>query len=132
MSLPDAVVAVVRSGPRVLMIRRGPSGPDAGYWAPPSGKVERGESQEAAVVREVREEVWVAIRPLRKVWESISAGGTHTLHWWLADAVDHDLRLDRREVSDARWVTVQEIATLEPTFVGDLHFFERVFEAVFE
>lgn len=61
MSLPDAVVAVVRSGPLVLMIRRGPGGPDAGYW-----------------------------------------------------------------------VTVQEIATLEPTFVGDLHFFEQIFEAVFE
>ena len=43
---------------------------------------------------------------------SVSAGGTHTLHWWLADAENHDLRPDRREVSDARWVTVQEIATL--------------------
>jgi 8-oxo-dGTP pyrophosphatase MutT (NUDIX family) len=109
------------------MIRRGPRGPDAGYWAPPSGKVERGESQEAAVVREVQEEVGVAIRPLRKVWESISAGGTHTLHWWLADAVDQEFRLDQREVSDARWVTVQEITTLEPTFAGDRHFFEQVF-----
>ncbi len=128
MPLPDAIVAVVVSGPLVLMIRRGPTGPDPGYWAPPSGKVERGESQEAAVVREVKEEVGVTIRPVRKIWENISAGGTHTLHWWLADAVDRDLTLNRREVSDARWVTVQEIATLEPTFVGDRHFFEEVFQ----
>ena len=119
MSLPDAIVAVVRSGPFVLMIRRGPSGPDPGYWAPPSGKVEPGERQEAADIREVKEEVGVRIRPVRKVWECVSAGGTHTLHWWLADAEDHELRPDRREVSDARWVTVQEIATLEPTFPGD-------------
>lgn len=110
------------------MIRRGPREPDAGYWAPPSGKVERGESQEAAVVREIQEEVGVTVRPLRKVWESISADETHTLHWWLADAVDGDLRLDQREVIDARWVTVQEIAALEPTFAGDRHFFEQVFE----
>jgi len=54
--------------------------------------------------------------------------GTHTLHWWLADAEGHDLRLDRREVSDACWVTVQEIATLKPTFLGDRHFFEEVFQ----
>ncbi len=128
MSLPDAIVAVVRSGGLVLMIRRGPREPDAGYWAPPSGKVERGESQEAAVVREIQEEVGVTVRPLRKVWESISADETHTLHWWLADAVDGDLRLDQREVIDARWVTVQEIAALEPTFAGDRHFFEQVFE----
>jgi ADP-ribose pyrophosphatase YjhB (NUDIX family) len=55
MPLPDAIVAVVLSGPLVLMIRRGPSGPDPGYWAPPSGKVEPGERQEAAVIREVKE-----------------------------------------------------------------------------
>ncbi|HUM14894.1 MAG TPA: NUDIX domain-containing protein [Candidatus Nitrosotalea sp.] len=127
--MPDAVVAVVRRGPLVLMIRRGSRVPDPGYWAPPSGKVEHGETQEGAVVREVREEVGITVRPLWKVWESISAGGTHRLHWWLAEAVDgHDLVLDRREVSDARWVTVQEVATLEPTFADDRHFFEQVLE----
>ena len=126
MPLPDAVVAVVLSGPFVLMIRRGPNGPDPGYWAPPSGKIEPGEGQEAAVTREVKEEVGVTIRPVRKVWESISAGGTHTLHWWLADAEDRELRPDRREASEARWVAVSEIATLQPTFPGDRYFFEEI------
>jgi len=83
MALPDAVVAVVLSGPFVLMIRRGPSGPDPGYWAPPSGKVEPGERQEAAVVREVREEVGVTIRPVRKVWEaSRREGPIHCTGGW--------------------------------------------------
>lgn len=101
---PDAIVAVVLSGSFVLMIRRGPNGPDPGYWAPPSGKVESGERQEAAVIREVKEEVGVTIRPVRKVWESISAGGTHTLHWWLVNAEDRDLRPDRaRSVMPAGW-----------------------------
>jgi 8-oxo-dGTP pyrophosphatase MutT (NUDIX family)/GNAT superfamily N-acetyltransferase len=126
MSLPDAIVAVVLSGPFVLMIRRGPDGPDPGYWAPPSGKIEPGEGQEAAVIREVKEEVGVTIRPVRKIWESVSAGGTHTLHWWLADAEDPELRPDWREVSEARWVAVSEIATLQPTFPGDRYFFEEI------
>jgi ribosomal protein S18 acetylase RimI-like enzyme len=73
----------------------------------------------------VKEEVGVTIRPVRKVWESIS-GGTHTLHWWLADAEDRELRPDRREVSEARWVAVSEIATLQPTFPGDRYFFEEI------
>jgi 8-oxo-dGTP pyrophosphatase MutT (NUDIX family) len=34
--------------------------------------VEPGERQEAAVIREVKEEVGVTVRPVRKVWESIS------------------------------------------------------------
>jgi 8-oxo-dGTP pyrophosphatase MutT (NUDIX family)/GNAT superfamily N-acetyltransferase len=124
--LPDAIVAVVLSGPFVLMIRRGPDGPDPGYWAPPSGKIEPGEGQEAAVIREVKKEIGVTIRPVRKIWESVSAGGTHTLHWWLADAEDPELRPDRREVSEARWVAVSEIATLQPTFPGDRYFFEEI------
>ena len=74
MPRPDAIVAVVLRGPFVLMIRRGPGGPDPGYWAPPSGKVEAGESQEAAVIREVKEEVGVTIRPVRKVWEHCTGG----------------------------------------------------------
>lgn len=77
MALPDAIVAVVRSGLLVLMIRRGPSGPDPGYWAPPSGKVEPGERQEAAVIREVKEEVGVTIRPVRKVWDPTFPGDRH-------------------------------------------------------
>jgi len=127
MPLPDAVVAVVTSGGLVLMIRRGPGGPDAGYWAPPSGKIEGDESQEAAVVREVREEVGLTVTPIGKIWESVSASATHRLHWWLADAHGRDLTLDRRSASDARWLTVEEIATLEPTFAGDRHFFTQVF-----
>ena len=127
MSLPDAVVAVVTSAGRVLMIRRGLGGPDAGYWAPPSGKIEPDESQEAAVIREVRQEVGLTVTPIGKIWESVSASGTHTMHWWLTDAQGRDLTLDRRSASDARWLTVEEIATLEPTFAGDRHFFTQVF-----
>src|SRR5262249_61998165 len=69
--LPEAITAVITSGDKVLLICRGPSVPGAGYWAPPSGKLEPGESQEAAVVRESWEEVGLTVRPLRKVWESI-------------------------------------------------------------
>jgi len=126
---PDAVVAVVTRGPLLLMIRRGPGGPDAGYWAPPSGKLDAGESQADAVAREVREEVGLSVQPLRKVWESVSAGGTHTLHWWLAAATTDDLRLDPLAASEARWVRPEEIVTLEPTFAGDREVFEQVLRA---
>jgi NADH pyrophosphatase NudC (nudix superfamily) len=124
---PDAIVAIVTSGNKVLLIWRGPSVPDAGYWAPLSGKIEPEESQEAAVVREVREEVGLTVQPLRKVWENVAASGSHTLHWWLAAYVGGELTLDRREVSDACWVTVDEISGLEQTFAGDRLFFQQVF-----
>jgi len=116
-------VAVILRGDRVLFIKRAELSPQPGVWAPPSGEIEPGESQAATVVREVREEVGLEVKPLRCVRESVSASGTHTLYWWLAEPISGTLTLDPREASDARWVTAVEIAALSPTFPGDLDFF---------
>jgi 8-oxo-dGTP pyrophosphatase MutT (NUDIX family) len=65
--MPEAIVAVVISSDQFLVIRRAGSVADGGKWGAISGKMEIGESQEAAVVREVQEEVGLEIRPVRKV-----------------------------------------------------------------
>ena len=124
--LLDAIVAVITNGDKVLLIQRAPTVRGGGYWAPVSGEVEPGESQEAAVVREAKEEVGLMVRPLRKVWENISSRGTFRLHWWLAEYVGGELVLEKREVSDARWLTVDEINALDGTFEGDREFFQKV------
>jgi len=119
----EAVVAVIIRGRDVLLIRRGAGVPDPGYWAPPSGSIEPGESQEAAVIREVREEVGLTVQPVVKLWESASSSGTHTLYWWRADYVEGTLALNRREVADARWVDLAEIDAVEQLFPVDRAFF---------
>jgi 8-oxo-dGTP diphosphatase len=123
--LSDAIVAVIINGDKVLLIERASGTLFKGYWAPVSGKVEPGESQESAVVRESMEEVGLTVRPVRKVWENITTSGTYRLHWWLAEYVGGELVLDKREVSDARWVTVEEIPTFK-IFEGDREFYEKV------
>lgn len=122
----EAVVAVITKGKKVLLIQRAPGIRGGGYWAPVSGEVEPGESQEAAVVREVKEEVGLTVRPVRKVWENMSTRGTFILHWWLADYVGGELVLEKREVSDARWLTADEICGLDTTFEGDREFYQKV------
>lgn len=122
----EAIVAVIMNGDKVLLIQRAPSVRGGAYWAPVSGEVEPGESQEAAVAREAMEEVGLTVRPVRKVWENISSRKTFVLHWWLADYVAGELVLEKKEVSDARWLTADEICGLDTTFEGDREFYQKV------
>ncbi len=121
----DAIVVVIMKGDKILLIERAPRGLYSGYWAPVSGKVEPGESQEEAVVRESMEEVGLTVRPVRKVWENISTSEIYRLHWWLAEYIGGELTLDKREASDARWLKVDEISGMK-IFEGDREFYERV------
>jgi mutator protein MutT len=125
MMLSDAIVAVITRDDKILLIERAPRGLYSGYWAPVSGKVEPGESQEEAVVRESMEEVGLTVRPVGKVWENITTSGTYRLYWWLAEYVSGELVLDKREATDARWVTVEEISAFK-IFEGDRDFYEKV------
>ncbi|WP_328882842.1 NUDIX domain-containing protein [Streptomyces sp. NBC_00299] len=122
----EAIVAVLLRADRVLAIRRGPAVARPGYWQPLSGKIEPGETQREAVVREVGEEVGLTVVPLAKVWESETDDGRFRLHWWTANAETGDVVPDPGEVAEARWVTPQEFLSLDPVFEGDREFFERI------
>jgi len=119
---------VILRGAAVLAIQRGPRGPFSGWWSLPSGRIEPGESQAQALVREVREELGLEVTVGRKVFECPTDDGRFRLHWWTAllRAGASDLRLQPDEVSAARWVTGPEFLALEPTFAGDRDFFARV------
>jgi 8-oxo-dGTP diphosphatase len=121
-----AVVPILRRDGRVLVIKRGPDVILPGFWCPPSGRIELGESQEQAVVREVAEELGLLAKAVAKVWECPTDDGHFTLHWWIAEVDTYDVRPAPAEVADVRWVTSDEFLALQPTFVGDREFFITV------
>ncbi len=71
--LVSAVALVDRDG-RVLLARRPEGKQMAGLWEFPGGKVEPGESPEAALIRELREELGI------DTWESCLAPLTFASH----------------------------------------------------
>ena len=127
-----AIVALLTWSDKVLVIQRGPGTIFPGYWAPPSGRIEPGESHEDAVVREIHEELGIDALPLAKVWECPTDDGEFILHWWTATLSSRELHPDPDEVADAAWVTADEFLVLEPTFRGDREFFARVWPSIIE
>jgi mutator protein MutT len=62
-----AAIAVIERGGRYLISRRRAGDHLGGYWEFPGGKRRAGESWEQCIRREVREELGVTIRPLRRL-----------------------------------------------------------------
>lgn len=54
---------VICRGRKVLITRRKPDGLLGGLWEFPGGKVKKGETAEAACVREIKEEINLSVRP---------------------------------------------------------------------
>jgi NADH pyrophosphatase NudC (nudix superfamily) len=88
--------------------------------------VEDGEMPADTVVREMAEELDVAVRPIRSVWQCPTEDGAYDLEWWLAEIVDGEPRCAEPEVVDLRWVSPEEIHALSPTFSDDVRFIDEV------
>ncbi|MFH1747723.1 MAG: NUDIX domain-containing protein [Planctomycetota bacterium] len=120
------VVAVVRGGPRFLMIRRADHILAGGAWCFVGGAIDPGETQAEALVREFREEVGGEVRPVACVWEYARPDGRLYLYWWLAELVDEVLHPNPAEVAELRWCTPDEIEALPGILSGNIEFLQAV------
>jgi len=110
-----AVGAFVFDGDRVLVIQRAKP-PGAGLWSVPGGKLEAGETLAQAVAREVREETGLVVEvgPLAAVVERMGADYHFIILDYLA-RVTGGTPAAASDVSAARWVTDDELASLPHT-----------------
>jgi 8-oxo-dGTP diphosphatase len=83
-----AIVATVDGVPRVLAGERSSPAALAGRWEFPGGKVEAGETDQQALVRECREELGVEISVGARLGDDLPIpGGERILRVFLADLV---------------------------------------------
>jgi 8-oxo-dGTP diphosphatase len=83
-------------------------------WTLPKGKLDPGESEEAAALREVEEETGLRCRLVRfldRISYNDSAGRPKTVAYWLMEPVEGELRPDH-EIDDVRWAPAADAASL--------------------
>jgi ADP-ribose pyrophosphatase YjhB (NUDIX family) len=102
---------------RLLLIRRGHD-PGAGLWSVPGGRVERGETDAEAVIREISEETGLLVRPGGLIG-SVERPGTdpgtvYAIRDYAAEVIGGTLAAGD-DADDARWVTREELDDLPLT-----------------
>ncbi len=104
------------------MIKRAKD-PGAGLWSLPGGRVEHGEYLAGALRREVAEETGldVQVRDLVGILEVVGDPHYVILDYY-AEVTGNDEPVAAGDVSDARWVALDEITQLQctPRFVETL------------
>lgn len=104
---------VLWDGSRLLL--REPTGHFGGYrWTFPKGRVDAGETDEAAALREAREETGYAARILGELPGRFTGATTET-RFFVGEAVGEPAPFDPRETAALRWATLEEAAVLIAT-----------------
>lgn len=117
-------VAVVCRERRLLVIRRSQLVVAPGAFCFPGGAIEDGESEEQALVRELQEELNVAVVPVRRLWQSVTPWQVE-LAWWSARLPSAAMpRPSPAEVESFHWYTLEEMAALPELLESNRQFLE--------
>lgn len=104
----DVVAAIIERDNKILLACRPASGDQPGLWEFPGGKVEPGETQPEALIRELREELGIEAHPATYVAShrrEVSGRLIH-LHAWHVPA--YSGRVTALAHSALAWVTAPE------------------------
>jgi 8-oxo-dGTP diphosphatase len=134
-SLPEWPVVTVRvvgaailDGNRLLAARRLEPPDLAGGWELPGGKVDPGETDEEALVRECHEELGVRIRLLGRIGGDWPMGTSAVLRVWTAEVVDGTPQ-PLEDHSELRWLEPSQWYDVE-WLAADLPVVRAVLEKV--
>ncbi|MCW2863837.1 MAG: hydrolase [Actinoallomurus sp.] len=117
------VGAAIIADRRLLAAQRSAPVELAGGWELPGGKVEPGETDEEALVRECREELGIEVVVGQRVGEDWPLHNGYVMHVWTAAIADGEPAA--LEHSQLRWLTEAELFDV-PWLPADL----RVIEAL--
>ena len=109
MNIVEVVAALIRDGDRFMICQRPEGKKRALLWEFVGGKVEPGETKEAALIRECMEELAVTVAPQEIFMDVTHEYPDITVHLTLFNAVVTEGIPQKLEHNDLKFITVAEI-----------------------
>lgn len=112
----NSVAGIAVHGRMVLIAHRNPVGQMGGRWEFPGGKVEEGETDSQAIVREFGEEFGIKVRPGAMISKAVfEHNGENLLHAYAVKVPHRGIFFKYRltEHTEYRWADIEEIASLD-------------------
>jgi ADP-ribose pyrophosphatase YjhB (NUDIX family) len=106
-----ASVAIVRRDDLLLIQRNRP--PSEGLWTLPGGRLEPDESAEQCAIREVREELGLAVYALRPL--IVLTHGQFRLQTFATQAFEGEIVAEPNEIRGWRWVRPEQLGGIKTT-----------------
>ena len=110
------VAALTRYQDKYLIAKRikGDEGA-AGKWEYPGGKIEKEESLFDAIKREMKEEFYLDVEPIKEITKNTTEYPTRTIEVTLILCTSNTdkVKMNIRDHSDYRWVTIDELNTYD-------------------
>lgn len=110
MKIIKVVAAILQKEDKILIARKKEGKPLAGYFEFPGGKIEKGETPEESLIRELMEEMNIKIAIKEYVGESIydyGNGKVISLLGYKSEIIDGEIKLSDHDRYE--WVTLEEI-----------------------
>ena len=115
----EVAIGLIRNKGEYLILRRSEKTSSSGKWNFPGGKIEKNESSEEAVTREIEEETGLNPEIVRTAesFETEAELGVWKIHPFLLKSDSRKLELNY-EHSDYKWVKIEELEDLDN--LGDM------------
>ena len=109
----NVVAAVIKNEGKILIAKRNLKKSQGGLWEFPGGKIELNESREAAIIREIKEELTIDINVENYIGEKIFNYPDKDVNLIALECKIINGNIKLLEHEDAKWIDISDLDNFE-------------------
>ena len=102
------VLGIVTNSEKILIVRRKEKEKNL-LWQFPGGEREIGETDEQAVLREIKEETGVESSIIKCLGDRIHPYTNREMSYWACDYISGGISISDDDLAEAKWINITEI-----------------------